>query len=365
MNSVLDISQADMDCRVEAGVTRHQLARELQHTGLFFSVDPGADATLGGMAATGASGTNTVRYGTIRENIRGLTVVLADGRVIKTGSRARKSSAGYDLTHLFIGSEGTLGIITELIVRLHGVQDGVSTAVCGFPTISAAVETVIQTIQFGIPVARMELLDAQAMNAIRLHSGLAYPSQPHLFMEFHGSENGVREQAEQVQEIAAEMGGETFQWATRSEERNRILRARHDAYPAALQTCPGCKPITSDVCVPISRLAECISETEKLLASDDLPSIILGHVGDGNFHVLLMPAADNPVDIDRARAINHQIIELALGMEGTCTGEHGIGMGKIEFLAREHPTGVPVMQQIKAALDPQGILNPGKLFAQD
>ncbi len=362
MNKVLEINQEDMDCRVQAGVKRHQLAHEIRDTGLFFSVDPGADASLGGMAATGASGTNTVRYGTIRENVRGLTVVLADGSIIKTGGRARKSSSGYDLTHLFIGSEGTLGIITELTVKLHGLQEAISSAVCSFPSIQAAVTTVIQAIQYGIPVARMELLDATAIRAINAYSKMDYPQQPHLFMEFHGSQASVQEQAEQVQQLASEQGGESFEWATKTEERNRILKARHDAYPAALASRPGCKPVTTDVCVPISRLAECIAGTEAMIAKTDLTSIILGHVGDGNFHLLILPDAHNPDQIAEAKAINHKLVNLALSMEGTCTGEHGVGMGKIDFLAKEHPTGVVVMKQIKHCLDPLGILNPGKLF---
>lgn len=363
MNQILRVNAEDMDCQVQAGVTRLQLAAEIRDTGLFFSVDPGADATFGGMAATGASGTNTVRYGTIRENVRGLTVVLADGSVIKTGGRARKSSAGYDLTHLFIGSEGTLGIITELTVKLHGLQEASSSAVCCFPSIDAAVNTVIQAIQHGIPIARMELLDGTSIRAINSYSSMNYPELPHLFMEFHGSHSSVQEQAQQVQELATENGGQSFEWATKTEERNRILKARHDVYPAAVSTHPGCRPVTTDVCVPISRLAECIAETEKMIGETDLPSAILGHVGDGNFHLLILPNAKNPDEIAEAKAINHRLVELALSMEGTCTGEHGIGMGKINYLAKEHPTGVVVMKQIKDCLDPSGILNPGKLFA--
>lgn len=362
MNKIIRVNQEDMDCQLQAGVTRYQLAHELRDSGLFFSVDPGADATLGGMAATGASGTNTVRYGTIRENVRGLTVVLADGSIVKTGGRARKSSAGYDLTHLFIGSEGTLGVITELTVKLHGLQEAISSAVCGFPTIQAAVNTVIQTIQYGIPVARMELLDSTSIRAINQYSKMNYPEQPHLIMEFHGSQAGVEEQAEQVQQIAREEGGESFEWATKTEDRNRILKARHDLYPAAVSSRPGCRPVTTDVCVPISRLAECIAKTEAMIEQTDLTATILGHVGDGNFHLLILPDANNPDEIAEAKAINHKLVNLALSMEGTCTGEHGIGMGKIDFLAKEHPEGVIVMKQIKQCLDPLGIMNPGKLF---
>jgi D-lactate dehydrogenase (cytochrome) len=364
MNKILQVNTEDMDCKVQAGVTRLQLGHEISNTGLFFSVDPGADATFGGMAATGASGTNTVRYGTIRENVRGLTVVMADGSIIQTGGRARKSSAGYDLTHLFIGSEGTLGIITELTVKLHGTHEASSTAVCCFPTIKAAVNTVIHTIQCGIPVARVELLDSTSIKSINQYCKMDYPELPHLFMEFHGSQSSVQEQAELVQELATEEGGESFEWATKTEDRNRILKARHDTYPAAVSSRPGCMPVTTDVCVPISRLAECIAETEKMIADSDLVWSILGHVGDGNYHLLILPDADKPEEIAEAKAINHKVIELALSMEGTCSGEHGIGMSKIKFLAKEHPTGVIVMKQIKHSLDPLGILNPGKLFAE-
>jgi len=362
MNKVLAINAEDMDCRVEAGVTRLQLAHEIRDTGLFFSVDPGADATLGGMAATGASGTNTVKYGTIRENIRALTVVLADGTVVNTGTRARKSSAGYDLTHLFIGSEGTLGIITELTVKLHGVQEAVSAAVCQFDSVDAAVETVIQAIQYGIPIARMELMDALAMSAINKYSKLDYSESTHLFMEFHGSNASVLEQAEQVQEIAKDLGGKQFTWATKTEDRNQLWKARHDAYPAALQLRPGCKPVTTDVCVPISKMSECIHKTREMTEETNIPSIILGHVGDGNFHLLLLPDANNEQDIRIAKSINLRLVDLALSMEGTCTGEHGIGMGKIDALQKQYPEGVLVMKQIKQSLDPEGLLNPGKIF---
>lgn len=364
MDQVLSVNTEDMDCKVQAGVTRKQLAQHIRDTGLFFSVDPGADASIGGMAATGASGTNTVRYGTIRENVRALTVVLADGSVIKTGTRARKTSAGYDLTHLFIGSEGTLGIITELTVKLHGLQEAISAAVCHFPSIDAAVETVIQAIQYGIPVARMELLDGMSMRAINRYSKLNYAEKPHLLMEFHGSEASVQEQAQQLQEIASDLGGQKFKWAIRTEDRNRLWQARHDAYPAALQLRPGCKPVTTDVCVPISRLSDCIAETQELTRQTKLPVVILGHVGDGNFHLLILPDANNSDEIAEAEAINHKIVELALSMEGSCTGEHGIGMGKIEFLQQEHPTGIVVMKQIKQCLDPLGLLNPGKIFSE-
>lgn len=363
MNKILKLNIEDMDCQVQAGVTRKQLALHIKETGLFFSVDPGANASIGGMAATGASGTNTVRYGTIRENVRALTVVLADGSIIKTGSRARKSSAGYDLTHLMIGSEGTLGIITEVTVKLHGVQTAISAAICHFPSIKAAVETVIQAIQYGIPIARMELLDSLAMRAINRYSNLNYAEKPHLFMELHGSKASVKEQTEQLQEIASELGGNKFDWAIHAEDRNRLWQARHDAYPATLQLKPGCKPLTTDVCVPISRLAECIQGALNLSDKTSLPVILLGHVGDGNFHLLILADSNSAKEIAEAESINHQIVELALSMEGTCTGEHGVGLGKIEFLEKEHPTGVLVMKQIKHSLDPKGLLNPGKLFS--
>jgi len=363
MNQIIKINQDDMDCQVQAGVTRKQLAYEIRNSGLFFSVDPGADASLGGMAATGASGTNTVRYGTMRDNVRALTVVLADGSIVRTGSRARKSSAGYDLTHLFIGSEGTLGIITELTVKLHGLQSAISAAVCNFPTIEAVVKTVTLAIQYGIPVARMELLDDITMRAINRYSDLQYAEKPHLFMEFHGSDASVQEQAQQVQEIAEDLGGNKFEWTSLTEDRNRLWQARHDAYPATLLLRPGCKPVTTDVCVPISRLTECIIETKKMIKSSDLPAAILGHVGDGNFHLLILPDANKPEEIAEAEKINHQLVELAIAMDGTCTGEHGIGMGKIDFLQQEHPTGIGVMKLIKNSLDPLGLLNPGKIFA--
>ncbi len=363
MNQILSVNAEDMDCQVQAGVTRKQLAHSIRDSGLFFSVDPGADASFGGMAATGASGTNTVRYGSIRDNVRAMTVVLADGSIIYTGSRARKSSAGYDLTHLFIGSEGTLGIITELTVKLHGVQEAISAAVCHFPTIDAAVETVILAIQYGIPIARMELLDGMAIRAINHFSKMDYAEKPHLFMEFHGSESAVSEQARQLQEIASEQGGLKFEWATRTEDRSRLWHARHNAYPAALQMSPGCKPVTTDVCVPISKLSECIKKAQDLIVNSSLPAYILGHVGDGNFHLLILPDADKPEQIEAAESINCRLVESALSLQGTCSGEHGIGMGKVEFLQREHPTGIVVMKQIKQALDPLGLLNPGKIFA--
>ncbi|WP_321529091.1 FAD-linked oxidase C-terminal domain-containing protein [Sedimenticola selenatireducens] len=365
MDRILQVNQEDMDCTVQAGVTRLQLESHLRDTGLFFPVDPGANASLGGMAATSASGTNAVRYGTMKENVLSLRVVMADGRIIQTGTRAKKSSAGYDLTHLFIGSEGTLGIITEVTLRLHGLQEAISSAVCGFPSVDDAINMVILTIQSGIPVARIELLDALMMQAINRYSKMDYPEQPHLFLEFHGSEASVREQAEAVQGIASEFNGSDFTWTTRSEERNRLWKARHDAYPSALQLQPGTRAITTDVCVPISRLAECIRETRLDIDRASMPIVMLGHVGDGNFHLAILPHPDRPEDIDEAEALNHRLVRRALAMDGTCTGEHGIGQGKIQFLEEQNPEGVVLMRQIKQTLDPDNLLNPGKVLRMD
>ncbi|MCW8882545.1 MAG: FAD-binding protein [Sedimenticola sp.] len=365
MDQILAVNQEDMDCTVQAGVTRLQLESHLRDTGLFFPVDPGADASLGGMAATSASGTNAVRYGTMKENVLSLKVVLADGRIIKTGTRAKKSSAGYDLTHLFIGSEGTLGIITEITLRLHGLQEAISSAVCSFPTVDDAINMVILTIQSGIPIARIELLDSLMMHAINGYSKTTYAEQPHLFLEFHGSEAGVIEQAEAVQEIANEFHGSDFTWATRSEDRNRLWKARHDAYPSALQLQPGTRAITTDVCVPISRLAECIRETRKDIDAASMPIVMLGHVGDGNFHLAILPHPDRPEDIDEAEELNHRLVHRALAMDGTCSGEHGIGQGKITFLEEQNPEGVILMRQIKQAMDPDNLLNPGKVLCMD
>jgi len=365
MDQILQVNQEDMDCTVQAGVTRLQLESHLRDTGLFFPVDPGANASLGGMAATSASGTNAVRYGTMKENVLSLRVVMVDGRIIQTGTRAKKSAAGYDLTHLFIGSEGTLGIITEVTLRLHGLQEAISSAVCGFPSVDDAINMVILTIQSGIPVARIELLDALMMQAINRYSKMDYPEQPHLFLEFHGSEAGVREQAEAVQGIASEFNGSDFTWTTRSEERNRLWKARHDAYPSALQLQPGTRAITTDVCVPISRLAECIRETRLDIDQASIPIVMLGHVGDGNFHLAILPHPDRPEDIDEAEALNHRLVRRALAMDGTCTGEHGIGQGKIQFLEEQNPEGVVLMRQIKQTLDPDNLLNPGKVLRMD
>jgi D-lactate dehydrogenase (cytochrome) len=361
MDRVLRVNAEDLDAVVEAGVTRKQLNEHLRDTGLFFPIDPGADASLGGMAATRASGTNAVRYGTMRENVLALTVVLADGRVIRTARRARKSAAGYDLTRLFIGSEGTLGIITEVTVRLYGIPEAISAAVCDFPTIEDAVNTVILTIQNGIPVARIELLDESQIDAINRYSKLNHKVAPTLFFEFHGTIAGVAEQAETVKTIAGEYGGNDFRWATTSEERSKLWQARHDAYYAALALRPGSKGWATDVCVPISRLAECISETKRDLANSPIPSALVGHVGDGNFHLVFMIDPKQPEEIAEAGRLNDRMVARALAMEGTSTGEHGVGYGKIDFLISEHGEAVSVMRAIKKALDPDNIMNPGKI----
>jgi D-lactate dehydrogenase (cytochrome) len=362
MQEILRVSTDDMDCTVQAGVTRKQLNTHLRDTGLFFPVDPGADASIGGMVSTRASGTNAVRYGTMAHNVLSLTVVLPDGQVIRTGGRARKSSAGYDLTHLYTGAEGTLGIVTEITLRLHGLPEAISAAVCSFAGVDEAVQTVIETIQAGVPVARIELLDGLQMRAINNYAKLDYPEQPHLFFEFHGSESGVAEQAELVQALAAENGGGDFQWAVHEEDRNRLWQARHDAYPAALQLRPGCRPVTTDVCVPISRLAECVHAAVADIEAMPMPGTVLGHVGDGNFHVLVLCDRDSEEELKLAKAFNERLVRRALEMGGTCTGEHGIGRGKIDFLEEEHGPAVDVMRAIKRALDPSNLMNPGKIF---
>jgi D-lactate dehydrogenase (cytochrome) len=363
MNGVLRVSVDDLDATVQAGVTHRQLARHLQNTGLTFSVDPGADATIGGMTATGASGTTAVRYGTMRENVRGLTVVMADGRVITTGGRARKSSAGYDLTRLFVASEGTLGIITEITLRLQPLPEAVAAAVCSFPTIDAAVRTVIATIQLGVPIARIELLDEKQMEAVNRYAKLSYQVLPTLFFEFHGhSEREVGEQAETVQALGAEHGGSDFAWVTRPEERARLWRARHDAYFATLALRPGAKAWSTDACVPISRLADCIVESKADLDASTLTGTLVGHVGDGNFHMLYLVDPESPADMAEAKRLNERLIARALAMGGTCSGEHGVGVGKMPYLPREHGGAVEIMRAIKQALDPKGLLNPGKIF---
>ncbi len=363
MNRILELRGEDLQAHVEAGVTREQLNHALRDQGLFFPIDPGADASLGGMAATRASGTNAVRYGTMREAVLDLTVVLADGRVIRTGSAARKSAAGYDLTGLFVGSEGTLGIITELRLRLWPIPEAMVAAVCTFPELENAVATVIETIQFGIPVARIELLDALQMEACIRHSDLpGMTARPTLFYEFHGSQTAVREQAELAGKIAAAHGGSSFRWATRAEERNRLWKARHQAFYAALAMRPGAKAWVTDVCVPISALAATISETRRDIDAAGIPAPILGHVGDGNFHVIFLVDPERPEEWRSVRRLNDRMVERALKAGGTCTGEHGIGLGKKASLLREKGEAVNVMRAVKRAIDPAGILNPGKIF---
>jgi len=364
MTRVLRLSVEDLDVTVEAGVTRKQLERHLQSTGLFFPLDPGADATIGGMASTRASGTTAVRYGTMREVVLGLTAVIADGRIVRTGSRARKSSAGYDLTRLFVGSEGTLGIITEVTLRLHGRPEAVAAATCWFESIEAAVAAVITIVQLGIPVARIELLDEVQMEAVRRHSRLDNPAAPTLFFEFHGlSDANVEEQALAVGAIAGEHGGHDFARATSPEARATLWQARHDAYYAALAMRPGARGWTTDVCVPISRLAECIRETKHDLGSSHLSGPLVGHVGDGNFHLIMPVDPDSEADLAEAERITDRLVERALAMGGTCSGEHGVGLGKMRFLEAEHGRpALDVMRAIKRALDPHDLMNPGKIL---
>ena len=363
MNKIIQVNIEDMDVTVQAGVTRKQLNDEIRHTGLFFPVDPGADASLGGMASTRASGTNAVRYGTMRENVLSLTVVLADGRVIRTSRRSRKSAAGYDLTRLFVGAEGTLGIITEVTVRLYAIPEAMSAAVCSFRDMGGAVRTVIRTLQAGIPIARGEALCALTMKALNAHSKTNYHEQPTLFLEFHGTTASVEEQARLVQEIASENGGEGFEWATRTEDRNRLWSARHNAYFACLQLKPGTRAVSTDVCVPISRLTECMLATAHDIGRASMPIPMFGHVGDGNFHLVILVRPDDAADLREAQALNERLVERALDMEGTCTGEHGIGMGKIKSLMKEHGEAYDLMLALKATFDPDKLMNPGKLVA--
>ena len=363
MNQVLEVNENDLDCRVQAGVTRKQLNQHLRNSGLFFPIDPGADASLGGMTATRASGTNAVRYGTMRENVLGLTVVTADGRIIRTGTRARKSSAGYDLTRLFVGSEGTLGIITEIQLRLYGVPEAISAAVCSFETMEGAVNTTISTIQMGIPVARIELLDEVQVDAINRYADFDYALKPTLFFEFHGTEAWVQEQAEIVKEISTEEGGSDFQWSTREQEKQKLWEARHNAYYAALAMRPGSKGWPTDVCVPISRLADCILETRRDIEESGLVVPLVGHVGDGNFHLLFLIDPENEEEeLKRYQPLNDRLVERALRMGGTCTGEHGIGSGKIKYMEAEHGDSLDLMRQIKQAFDPDNLMNPGKML---
>lgn len=364
MNAIVAIHPEDLTATVQAGVTRKALNEQLRDTGLFFPIDPGADASLGGMAATRASGTNAVRYGSMRENVLALTVVLADGRIIKTGTRARKSSAGYDLTRMFVGSEGTLGIITEVTVRIYPQPEHLSVATCTFPTMNEAVQTTIETIQMGVPLSRIEFVDALAIRGMNTYSKLSMEEAPTLFFEFQGSESAIQEQIAIVQELADSHGASGFQWATKQEERNKLWAARHNALFALLQLRPGSKAITTDVCVPISRLADCVNETVSDCETTGLMCPIVGHVGDGNFHVLILIDPNSETERDTAEALNHRIVRRAIAMDGTCTGEHGIGLHKMGFLVEEHgDDAVEVMRSIKHALDPRNLMNPGKIFA--
>ena len=364
MNSVLHINAEDLTVTVQAGVPRKQLNEAVKSPGLFFPIDPGADATIGGMSATRASGTNAVRYGTMRENVLALEVVTASGEVIRTGTRAKKSSAGYDLTRLMVGSEGTLGVITEITVRLYPLPEAISAAVCSFPSIEAAVRTTIQIIQLGVPIARVELIDVNTVRMVNAHSKLTLREEPMLLMEFHGSPGSVKEQAEIVQELASDHGGNAFEWATTPEERTRLWTARHNAYFAAVQSRPGCRAISTDTCVPISRLADCLLDSVKEADDSGIPYFLVGHVGDGNFHFGYLLDPNDPKEREVAEKLNHQLGSRALALEGTCTGEHGVGLHKMAFLVTEAGVGaVDMMRTIKRALDPKNIMNPGKIFS--
>jgi D-lactate dehydrogenase (cytochrome) len=364
MNKVLAVHAEDLDCVVQPGVTRKALNQHLRDQGVFFPIDPGADASLGGMAATRCSGTNAVRYGTMKDNVLALKVVTASGELMTTARRAKKSSAGYDLTRLMVGSEGTLGVIVELTLKLAGIPEAISGGVCPFPSVEACCQAAIATIQSGIPVARIELLDALQVRAVNLHSKLGLRETPMLFLEFHGTEAGVAEQSERFGEIAAELGGGPFEWTTRAEDRTRLWEARHNAALANFALRPGSSMIATDVCVPISRLAQCVAETQRDIADSDLVAPIVGHVGDGNFHLTLLVNMSDPAEVARARQFNERLIERALALDGTCTGEHGVGQGKMKYLQAEHgAVAIEAMRAVKRALDPLDIMNPGKIVA--
>ena len=364
MNKVIAVNAEDLTVTVQAGVTRMQLNDEIRHTGLFFPIDPGADASIGGMSATRASGTNAVRYGTMRENVLALTVVTAQGEIIPTGTRARKSSAGYDLTRLMVGSEGTLGVMTEITLRLYPLPEAVSAATCTFPSIDAAVRTTIELIQVGVPIARCELLDRHAVRAVNRHDKLSLTEAPMLLMEFHGSPAGVAEQSATVQQIAADHGGEGFEWATTPEARSKLWTARHRAYFAGMQLKPGCRTVTTDTCVPISRLVESVVTASDEAEAAGMPHYIVGHVGDGNFHIAYLVDPGVPAERETAERLNRAVVERALAMDGTCSGEHGIGLHKMDFLVSEAGAGsIDMMRALKRALDPKNIMNPGKIFA--
>jgi len=363
MNKVLSVNADDLTVTVQPGVTRKQLNEEIKSAGLFFPIDPGADASIGGMTATRASGTNAVRYGTMRENVLALEVVTASGEAIRTGTRAKKSSAGYDLTRLMVGSEGTLGVVTEITLRIYPLPEAVSAAICSFPSIEAAVRTTIQTIQLGVPIARVELIDHNTVRMVNAYAKLGLREEPLLLMEFHGSPAGVQEQAETVQEIASEFGGNAFEWADTPEERTRLWTARHNAYFAAIQSRPGCRAISTDTCVPISRLADCLLASVAEVDASGIPCFLVGHVGDGNFHFGYLIDPNDAEERAQAEALNHALVARAIALEGTCTGEHGVGLHKMGFLVDETGIGaVDMMRTIKRALDPQNILNPGKIF---
>jgi D-lactate dehydrogenase (cytochrome) len=362
MNKVLAVHGEDLDCIVQPGITRKQLNEQLRDSGLFFPIDPGADASLGGMAATRCSGTNAVRYGTMKDNVIAMKVVMANGEVMDTARRAKKTSAGYDLTRLLVGSEGTLGVITELTLKLSGIPEAISGGVCPFPSVEACCNAAIHTIQSGIPVARIELLDPPQVRAVNMHSKLGLPEQPLLFLEFHGTEASVAEQSKRFGEIAAELGGGPFQWTTRQEERTKLWDARHHAALSNFALRPGAAMISTDVCVPISRLAECVTETQRDIEASRLLAPIVGHVGDGNFHLSLMVDMKDADEVKRAKALNERLVQRALSMDGTCTGEHGVGQGKMKYMLAEHgPVALAAMSAIKRALDPENIMNPGKM----
>jgi len=365
MNRLVKVHAEDLDCVVEPGITRKALNEQLRDSGLFFPIDPGADASLGGMAATRCSGTNAVRYGTMKDNVLAMQVVLANGEVIDTARRAKKTSAGYDLTRLMVGSEGTLGVITQLTLKLSGIPEAISGGTCPFPTVEACCNTAISTIQHGIPIARIELLDALQVRAVNIHSNLGLPETPMLFLEFHGTEASVAEQSERFGEIAAEFGGGPFNWTTLPEERTRLWEARHHAAVSNLALRPGASIVATDVCVPISRLAECVTETQEDIARTGILAPIVGHIGDGNFHLSVMVDLSDPDEVKRAKDLNERLVERALRMDGTSTGEHGVGQGKMKYMEREYgPAALAVMASIKRALDPQNIMNPGKIVAE-
>ena len=363
MKRLVAVHPEDLDCVVEPGITRKELNEQLRDTGLFFHINPGADASLGGMVSTHASCTNAVRYGTMKDNVLGLTVVTPDGEIVKTGSRARKSSAGYDLTRLFVGSEGTLGIVTEVTLKLHGIPEAISAGICSFASVKDACDAVIVTIQSGLPIARIELLDEVQINALNAYSKLSLPETPLLLFEFHGTDAGVKEQAERFGEICAEYGGGNFEWATKAEERSRLWQARHDVYWASLGLRPGAKGVASDVCVPISRLAECLADTKRDIEEHGMIAPIAGHVGDGNFHVMPLVMLDDPAEVKMAEDFMHRLVERAIAMEGTCTGEHGVGQSKMKYLKAEHgENALEMMRLLKRSIDPGNIMNPGKII---